>query len=135
MLTSKQLKLMEKLAARQQQVVSDLNALVADIERCEKTIVDLKNELEAVNVKHQNRNSTREDIDYLTDLLHCAKKKLNWEKHMASLQKRAPALLECMSGIINDPLAPPDGEIRAQILESLNAVHRAMERLSNAKMN
>jgi hypothetical protein len=50
MLTSKQLKLMEKLGAQQREVVTELNALVKDIERCEKTITDLKNELEAVNL-------------------------------------------------------------------------------------
>jgi hypothetical protein len=134
MLTSKQLKLMEKLGAQQRQVVSELNALVKDIERCEKTIVDLKNELEAVNLKHQGQTTTRQNIDYLTDLLNCAKKKLTWERHMASLQKRTPLLMEKMSAVINDPLAPPVEETRAQILQSLNAVQNAMQRLQLVKM-
>ena len=135
MLTSKQLKLMEKLGAQQREVVSELNALVKDIERCEKTISDLKNELEAVNLKHQGQTTTRQNIDYLTDLLNCAKKKLTWERHMSSLQKRAPLLMEKMVAVINDPLAPPAEETRAQILQSLNAVQNAMQRLQSVKMD
>lgn len=134
MLTSKQLKTMEKLGAQQRQMVFELNALVKDIERCEKTITDLKNELEAVNQKHQNRSTTREDVDYLTDLLNCAKKKLNWERNMASLQKRTPPLLEKMSSMINDPLSPPADETRTQILQALATLQEAMERLQNAKV-
>jgi hypothetical protein len=135
MLTSKQLKLMEKLGAQQREVVTELNALVKDIERCEKTITDLKNELEAVNLKHQGQTTTRQNIDYLTDLLNCAKKKLTWERHMANLQKRAPLLMEKMVAVINDPLAPPAEETRAQILQSLNAVQNAMQRLQSVKMD
>ncbi|MEO7297814.1 MAG: hypothetical protein ABI042_04480 [Verrucomicrobiota bacterium] len=134
MLTSKQLKAMEKLGALQRQMVFELNALVKDIERCEKTITDLKNELEVVNQKHQNRSTTREDVDYLTDLLNCAKKKLNWERNMASLQKRTPPLLEKMSSMINDPLSPPGDETRTQILQALATLQEAMERLQNAKV-
>src|ERR1051326_2054687 len=97
MLSSKQLKLADKAAQEQQKVLLQLNDLVKDIDRCEKTISALRTELEAVNEKHKNRNSTREDIAYLTDLLDCAKKKLAWEKQMASLQKRTPALLQTMT--------------------------------------
>jgi hypothetical protein len=99
--------LIEKSVAQQRQVISEINTLVKDIERCEKTITDLKSELETVNQKHKDRTTTREDIDYLTDLLKCANKKLTWEKHMASLQKRTPVILEKMSRILNDPKIPP----------------------------
>ena len=62
MLSTKELKLQEKSATRQRQVISELNALARDIERCEKTITSLKAELEAINSKHQGRRTTREDI-------------------------------------------------------------------------
>src|SRR5947209_8285229 len=107
MLSVKELKLQEKNAARQRQMISDLNRLAQDVERCEKTITSLKAELEAVNSKHQGRRSTREDIAYLNDLLGCAKKKLAWEKQMASLQKRAPELLDEINRLMNDPQNPP----------------------------
>ena len=125
---------MEKNAAQQQQIIIELNTVVKDIERCEKTIIDLKSELEAVNVKHQGRRTTREDIDYLTALLKCANKKLAWEKQMASLQKRTPQILERMSKLINDPNAAPDENIRGQIVQSLQAVQSAMERLQNLQV-
>jgi hypothetical protein len=129
----KQFKASEKNAAHLQSVLQDLNNLVADIERCEKTILDLKNDLEAVNLKHGQRKSTREDIAYLEDLLKCANKKLTWEKHIASLQKRTPALLEEVVKVVNDPNAAPDPETRANVLRSLQAVQGAMERLQNVK--
>ncbi len=126
--------LIEKSAVQQRQVILDLQTLVADIERCQKTITDLKAELDAVNVKHEGRRTTREDIDYLTDLLKCANKKLIWEKQMASLQKRTPVLLEEMSKLINDPKVPPTDEMRAQMLHSLQGVQNAMEQLQNVKV-
>lgn len=125
----------EKSATQQREVILELHTLVKDIERCDKTIVDLKTELEAVNAKHQNRKTTREDIDYLTDLLRCANKKLTWEKQMASLQKRTPALLEKMSRLINDPKTPPADETRAEMLGALQGVQAAMERLQSAKVS
>jgi hypothetical protein len=127
--------LMEKSAAQQRQVILELHTLVADIERCQKTILDLKSELELVNAKHKDRQTTREDIDYLTDLLKCANKKLTWEKHMASLQKRTPVLLEKMSQLINDPKVPPSDETRAQMLQALQGVQNAMEQLQQVKVN
>jgi chromosome segregation ATPase len=129
------LKLQQKGFTRQQQVISAVNTLVQDIGRCEKTITDLKAELEAVNVKHQGRRTTREDIAYLTDLLECAKKKLNWEKQMSSLQKRTPAILEEMSELINDPRNPPADRIRADMLRALQGVQAAMERLHGVKVD
>ena len=135
MLSTKQLKLAEKAALEQRQVISQLNTLVKDIDRCEKTITGLKLELDAVNAKHQGRNSTREDIAYLTDLLECAKKKLAWEKQMASLQKRTPAILETMTRLMNDPHAPPAEQTRADMLQALQAIQAAMERLNQVKVN
>jgi len=135
MLSPKQLKLAEKAAREQREVILQLNALVNDIDRCEKTIAGLKIELDAVNAKHQGRNSTREDIAYLTDLLECAKKKLAWEKQMASLQKRTPAILETMTRLMNDPHAPPAEQTRVDMLQALQAIQAAMERLNQVKVN
>jgi hypothetical protein len=130
----KQYKLAEKSLAQQQEVITELDTLVKDIERCEKTILDLKAELEAVNQKHQGRKTTRDDIAYLEDLLKCAHKKLTWEKHIASLKKRTPALLQRMSALINDVQTPPTNEIRAGMLRALQRVQAAMERLENVKV-
>lgn len=127
------LKLAQKASQEQRQVVLELKTLVKDIERSEKTIVALKGELENINSKYQGRRTTREDIAYLTDLLACAKKKLAWEKHIASLQKRTPQVLERMSKLIHDPQNPPSEESRADMLGSLHAVQAAMERLQNVK--
>jgi chromosome segregation ATPase len=129
----KQIRLAQKLAGKQGQVVQQLNSLVKDIERCERTIVELKIELESVNKKHQGRRTTRDDIAYLTDLLACANKKLTWEKHMASLQKRTPQILEELNKVRNDPKNPPTEESNAQLLQALQAVQGAMERLQTVK--
>ena len=131
----KQYKLAEKSLARQQEVIAELDTLVKDIERCEKTILDLKSELEAVNQKHQGRKTTREDIAYLEDLLRCAHKKLTWEKQIASLKKRTPVLLQKMSTLINDVQTPPTREIRDGMLRALQRVQAAMERLENVKVD
>jgi hypothetical protein len=130
----KEIKLSQKTAAQQQQVISELNALVKDIERCEKTMTTLMAELQAVNSKYPGKRSTREDVAYLTDLLECAKKKLAWEKQIGSLQKRTPELLEKMSRLFNDPQNPPSEEIRAGMLKSLQLVQNAMERLQALKL-
>jgi hypothetical protein len=128
----KQLKLEQKSVAHQRQVFLQLNALVGDIERSEKTILALNRELELVNSKHQGPRNTRQDVDYLTGLLDCAKKKLAWEKQITSLQKRAPALMEEIAGILNDPKAPTDAQMRDQILQALQAIQTAMQRLQTA---
>jgi hypothetical protein len=133
MASVKQFQRMEKSAANQQRVIQELNTLTKDIERCEKTIADLKSELEAINSTHKQRRTTREDIEYLTALLKCANKKLVWEKHIASMQKRLPATLEKMSALMNDPLVPPNEQLRAEMLRSLQAVQAAMERLQAVK--
>jgi chromosome segregation ATPase len=131
---SNKYRLAEKAAQEQRQVVGEIEALVKSIERCEKTISELKVELEQVNEKHKGRRTTQEDIAYLTDLLKCANKKLGWEKQMASLQKKTPALLERMSTLINDPVNPPTNEVRAGMLQGLEAVKSAMEKLEKVKV-
>ena len=129
----KQFKQAEKGIAKQQRAVAELQTLARDIERCEKTISDLKGELESVNSKHQGRRTTREDIAYLTDLLKCANKKLVWEKQLASVQKRTPMILETVSRLMNDPQIPADEQLRAEMLKSLQAIQATMERLQSAK--
>ena len=129
----RQLKHEGKNALQQREVIHELNALVKDIERCERTIVDLQRELAAVNSKYSGPRNTREDIAYLTDLLRCANKKLAWEKNIASLQKRSPVVLEQMSRLLSDPHAPPAEQVRNEMLQSLQDVQTAMERLQNVK--
>jgi hypothetical protein len=129
----KQLKLSQKSAARQREVIVELNSLVKDISRCEKTITELQRELAEVNAKYPGQRTTREDIAYLTDLLKCANKKLAWEKNIASLQKRTPALLEEMSSLMNDSLNPPDEQTKNEMLRSLQGLQAAMEQLQNIK--
>ena len=131
---SNKYKLAEKAAAEQREVVAEIDALVKSIERCDRTISELKAELEQVNEKHKSRKTTQEDIAYLTDLLKCANKKLSWEKQMASLQKKTPALLDRMSTLINDPVNPPTNEMRAAMLQGLEAIRSAMEKLEKVKV-
>jgi hypothetical protein len=128
----KQIKHEEKSIARQQQVIHELNAIVKDIERSEKLIVALNQDLQAVNSKFQGPRNTRDDVAYLTALLECAKRKLAWEKQISSLQKRTPSLMERMSEIMHDPKAPPSVETRDQMLKALQAIQAAMERLQGA---
>ena len=135
MTSIKDLKLAEKSIVLQQQVISELNTLVRDIERCEKTILDLQGELAQVNSKYPSPRTTRQDVAYLTDLLKCANKKLAWEKQIASMQKRTPATLEKMAQLLNDPKNPPADEMRAQMLCALQGVQAAMERLQGIKTN
>jgi ribosome-binding ATPase YchF (GTP1/OBG family) len=130
----KQIKLAEKAAGQSRLVIADLQSLVKDIDRCEKTMSALKTELAAVNSKYQGPRDTRQDIAYLTALLDCAKKKLAWEKTIASLQKRTPDILQKMMSLINDPQNPPAEETRNQMLGSLQAVQAAMERLQQVKI-
>jgi hypothetical protein len=129
----KDLKLAEKSVALQQQVVSELNTLVRDIERAEKTILDLQAELAAVNARYPSPRTTRQDIGYLTDLLKCANKKLAWEKQIASMQKRTPATLDKMALLLNDQKNPPADAMRVQMLQALQGVQAAMARLQNMK--
>jgi hypothetical protein len=125
----------QKSALLQREVLEELESLVKSIDRSEKMITELKSEMEEVNAKHRERKTTRDDIAYLEDLLTCAKKKLAWEKLLESLQKRTPAVLQKVSQVINDPQNPPAEQIRAGILQSLQGVQAAMERLEQAKIS
>lgn len=127
----KQLKQEEKSLAQQRQIIIELNALVKDIERSEKTISALDRELGEVNSQYRGPRNTRQDIAYLTALLDCAKKKLAWEKQIASLQKRTPVLLEQMAGIMKEQKNPLSPENQAQMLRALQSVQSAMQRLQN----
>jgi len=128
----KEIKLAEKSLAEQKSLVGDLNGLLKDIERCEQTIVNLKAELKGINARHQGPRTTREDIEYLSGLLACAKKKLTWEKQLASLQKRTPLALEQMTRLLIDPKNPPPEQVRTGMLEALQGIQAAMERLQKA---
>lgn len=129
----KQLRHEEKTTLESREVIQELNALVMDIDRCEKTMTSLKSELDGVNAKFKGPRTTREDIDYLTALLKCANKKLTWEKHMASLQKRTPAILEKITRLMNEPIAPPPESTRIEMVQCLQGVQAAMDRLQNVK--
>jgi len=132
MSTIKELKLAQKAAAEQNALIGELNGLVKDIDRCEKTLSDLKAILERTNNQYTGPRTTRQDVDYLTVLLDCAKKKLYWEKQVASLQKRTPLILERLAAFMNDPKNPPPDALRAQMLQALQGIQTAMERLQSA---
>lgn len=134
MKSTKQLKLGQKVAAQQKALIPELQALVGDIERCEKAIVSLKNDLEGVNTRHANRQTTQDDIHYLEDLLACARKKLVWEKQMASLQKRTPDLMQRVESLVNHPESDPGEETRTAMLDCLRNVQGAMQRLQSSKL-
>jgi NADH dehydrogenase/NADH:ubiquinone oxidoreductase subunit G len=131
----KEHKLAAKSLTRQQQVAQDLQGLLAGIERAEGTITELKGELESVNQMHRNRQTTQEDIDYLTALLRCANKKLGWEKQVVSLRKRAPAIMQDIVEVMQDPKNPPAEAMCATLLSALQQVKAAMERLEQAGVN
>jgi predicted RNase H-like nuclease (RuvC/YqgF family) len=131
----KDLKVEQKSLLQQQQVVAELNTLVKDIERSEKIILDLQTELNAVNTEYPSPRTTRQDVAYLTDLLKCANKKLAWEKQIASMQKRTPATLQKMSQLLNDEKNPPADAMRVLMLQALQGVQAAMERLQGMKTN
>jgi hypothetical protein len=134
MATPKELKEAERIAQQQRAMVGELQTLAADIDRCERTIVSLKEELEAVNARHAGRQSTQEDINYLEDLLACAKRKLVWEKQMASVQKRTPELMKRIEELVNHPQSSPDEQMRTGMMEALNSVQASMKRLNDAKL-
>lgn len=128
----KEIKLAEKSLAEQKSLVEDLNGLLKDIERGEQTIMNLKAELESINARHHGPRTTRADVEYLSGLLACAKKKLNWEKQLGSLQKRTPLALEQMTRLLIDPKNPPSEEMRTGMLRALQGIQAAMERLQKA---
>jgi hypothetical protein len=131
MSASKQIKESYRAAQKHLELITELQELVQDITRCERTITALQAELNENNARFSGPRTTKQDVDFLTVLLDCAKRKLAWEKQIASLQKRTPELLERMTSYLNDPVNPPSNESRAQILESLQAVQVTMERLQN----
>jgi len=116
-------------AAERRRVLAELKQLAVDIGRCQETITSVLAELSSTNAKYQGERSTRQEVEYLTILLSCAKRKLAWEKQIASLQKRAPALLQSMSNIMNDRDHPPTEELKAEMLQSLQSVQGALARL------
>jgi hypothetical protein len=117
-------------AAERRRVLGELNQLAADIGRCQETIESVMAELNSVNTKYQGERSTKQEVEYLTILLACAKRKLAWEKQIASLKKRAPALLESMAKIMNDREHPPTEELKAEMLRALQIVQGALERMN-----
>ena len=133
MSSGKSKRLARKTALLQQAVLHELESLVKTIERGETLLAELKEETTAMNVKHQNRKTTRDDIAYLEDLLKCAKKKLAWEKQMENVAKRTPVVLAQVSSVMNDTQYPPDDQTRTQVLEFLQSVQTAMTRLEIAK--
>ncbi len=86
-------------------------------------------DLNEVNAKNQGTRNTREEVEFLKVLLDCAKRKLAWEKQISSLKKRAPALLESMTGIMNDHDHPPTEELKAEMLHALQLIQSALARL------
>ncbi len=134
MSTSRSIKLEQRVAGQQKDLVVELQALVKDIERCEKTVNGLRAELEGVNQRHANRVTTQDDIAYLEDLLGCARKKLVWEKQIASLQKRTPDLMARVEALVNHPQSNPDEETRKALMGSLTEVQGAMKRLNAVKV-
>jgi hypothetical protein len=131
MSASKQLKESQRATQKHLELIAELQELVQDITRCEKTITALQVELNENNAKYSGPRTTKQDVEFLTVLLDCAKRKLAWEKQIGSLQKRTPELLERMTSFLNDPVNPPSNESRTQILEALQAVQTTMERLQS----
>lgn len=126
-------RLLRRSVRLRDEMVDELRALVKSIGRGETLLTELKRDTEAMNVRHQGRRTTREDIAYLEDLLKCARKKLAWEKQMESLATRTPDILSKVSTAMNDTANPPADHVRASVLELLQSVQTAMARLDAAK--
>jgi len=116
-------------AAERRRILGEMQQFAVSIDRCQESISSVMVELKAANEKYSGLRSTRQEVDYLTILLDCAKRKLSWEKQIASLKKRAPELLEAMTGIMNDKEHPPTDELKGEILRSLQVVQGALQRL------
>jgi uncharacterized protein YoxC len=134
MSTPRQIKLEQQVANQQKGLIGELQALVNDLERAEKTVTSLKAELGGVNERHANRTTTQHDIAYLEDLLACARKKLVWEKQIASLQKRTPELMERVEALVNHPQSNPDQQTQDALMHSIKEVQAAMQRLNESKL-
>jgi hypothetical protein len=126
-------RLARKSALRQQEVVEGLQAVASSIEKADEMIASLKTQMEEVNARHQDRKTTSDDIAYLEDLLRCARKKLAWEKQMASLSKKIPEVLAAVTSVMNDPATPPTDQTRAVVMGLLQNVQQSMARLEQAK--
>ena len=122
-----------KNALRLEEAMEKLQSLAKSIERCEKSIVELQEAMTEVNQKHQNRQTTRDDVNYLEDVLRCARKKLAWEEQMESISKRIPEALAAISDVMNDPNLNPPQETRELALQLLQNVQASMVRLEQAK--
>ena len=118
-------------AAERRRVLAEVNQLAAGIGRCEQTITSVMADLNSINAKYQSPRSTRDEVEFLKVLLDCAKRKLAWEKQIASLKKRAPALLESMTRIMSDTDHPPSDELKSEMLRSLQAIQSALQRLQS----
>lgn len=134
MSTSRQIREEQRVTGQQKNLVGELQALVKDIERCEHTVQALKTELLGVNERHASRTTTQHDIAYLEDLLGCARKKLVWEKQIASLQKRTPELMQRVEALVNHPNSNPDEETQKALMGSLTEVQASMKRLNDIKI-
>jgi uncharacterized protein YoxC len=134
MSTSRQIKLEQQVANQQRELIGELQALVKDLERAEKTVSSLKTELGGVNERHASRATTQDDIAYLEDLLACARKKLVWEKQIASLQKRTPDLMQRVEALVNHPHSNPDEATQDALMTSIKEVQAAMKRLNESKL-
>ena len=128
----RQIKQDEKSRTREQQLVGELKAISDDIERCERTLNTLTADLDAVNNKFQGPRTTGQDVEYLTGLLDCAKRRLAWEEQLASIQKRTPEVLDGMAELLAGAQATPVEPGRLELLEALKHVQAAMERLQRA---
>jgi len=119
-------------AAERRRVLAEINQLAESIARCEKTIESVMADLQVVNTKYQSTRTTQQEVEFLKVLLDCAKRKLAWEKQIASLKKRAPALVEALTGIMNDKDHPPGEELQSQMLRALQLIQSALQRLQAA---
>ena len=116
-------------AAERRKILEEANRLAVDIGRCERTIASVMADLNVVNAKYWCLRSTREEVEFLKVLLTAQKRKLAWEKQIGSLKKRAPALLESMTGIMNDHDFPPTEELKPTMLRALQLIQSALARL------
>jgi hypothetical protein len=118
--------------ALHQQAVEELQGVAKAIERIEELIESLRIEMDAVGHKYPAERTAREDVDFLTDLLACAKKRLLWETQMEALRNRIPVVMEKVSQTINDPKGAPTTEMASGLLEMMQSVKNSMERLDAA---
>jgi chromosome segregation ATPase len=116
-------------AAEHRRLLAELKELAVSVNRCQDTVTSLMAELNSANSKFQGQRSTQQEVEYLTILLACAKRKLAWEKQIASLQKRAPILLAQMTATLNDKDFPPTEDLKAEMMRSLQIVQATLEQL------